>query len=390
MGIEQIERIGVIGAGVMGSEIAQVAAAAGCTTVMVDIDDAAVTRGMAHIRSIGERRVARGRLTQEQADEITGRVGVSVSLDALGDCDLIIEAGPEVLELKLDLWRAIDAVAKPSALLASNTSGLSITTLARVTRRPEQVMGMHFFNPASVMRLVEVIRGADTADATIDAGAEFATRVGKAPVRVTECPGFLVNRILVRALAEAYRHADELGADRGSVDAAVVAAGPAPMGPFALGDLIGLDTTLHVQRDLLAAYDDRFAAGTSLAAQVDAGRLGQKSGAGFVAGSEPGAGDDHGAAVAERYYSGAFDEACRCLEEGIGALPDIDTAMQLGTGWGMGPLAWADRRGLAALADDLTRLAASAGERFAPRPPLTSRVSADDTFTDTDTEDPTT
>ena len=383
-----IERIGVIGAGVMGSEIAQVAAAAGCATVMVDIDDAAVVRGMAHIRAIGERRVARGRLTQEQADEIIGRVDGSVSLDALRDCDLIIEAGPEVLDLKLDLWRAIDAVAKPSALLASNTSGLSITALARVTRRPERVMGLHFFNPASVMRLVEVIRGADSADATIDAGAEFAARVGKAPVRVMECPGFLVNRILVRALAEAYRHTDDLGADRTSVDVAVVAAGPAPMGPFALGDLIGLDTTLHVQRDLQTAYDDRFAAGTSLAAQVEAGRLGQKSGAGFVTGGEPGTGDEHGAAVADRYYSGAFDEACRCLEEGIAALPDIDVAMQLGTGWGMGPFAWADSRGLAPLADDLTRLAASAGDRFAPRAPLTARVATHDTFTHTDTEDP--
>lgn len=384
-----IDRIGVIGAGVMGSEIAQVAAAAGCATVMVDIDDAAVVRGMAHIRSIGERRVARGRLTQEQADEINGRVDGSVGLDALGDCDLIIEAGPEVLDLKLDLWRAIDAVAKPSAMLASNTSGLSITALARVTRRPERVMGLHFFNPASVMRLVEVIRGADSADATIDAGAEFAARVGKAPVRVKECPGFLVNRILVRALAEAYRRADELGADRTSVDVAVVAAGPAPMGPFALGDLIGLDTTLHVQRDLQTAYDDRFAAGTSLAAQVEAGRLGQKSGVGFVTGAEPGPGDEHGAAVADRYYSGAFDEACRCLEEGIAALPDIDVAMQLGTGWGMGPFAWADSRGLAALAEDLTRLAASAGDRFAPRAPLTARVATHDTFTHTDTEDPT-
>ncbi len=384
-----IERIGVIGAGVMGSEIAQVAAAAGCATVMVDIDDAAVIRGMAHIRAIGERRVARGRLTQDEADAITGRVGVSVSLEALGDCDLIIEAGPEVLDLKLDLWRAIDAVAKPTALLASNTSGLSITTLADVTRRPGQVMGLHFFNPASVMRLVEVIRGIDTADETIEAGVSVAELLGKTAVRVTECPGFLVNRMLVRALAEAYRHADEVGADRTLVDAAVVAAGPAPMGPFALGDLIGLDTTLHVQGDLLAAYDDRFAAGTSLAAQVAAGRLGQKSGAGFVTGAEHGGAAADVAAVADRYYFGAFDEACRCLEEGIGALRDIDIAMQLGTGWSEGPLAWADDRGLTALADDLAHLASSAGDRFAPRAPLTERVAADATFTHADTEDPT-
>jgi 3-hydroxybutyryl-CoA dehydrogenase len=385
MGIEQI---GVIGAGVMGSEIAQVAAAAGCSVVMVDIDDAAVARGMGHIRAIGDRRVARGRMTEDDAQAIAARVSTAITVDAVGDCDLVIEAGPELLDLKLDLWRAIDAAAPARALLASNTSGLSITTLARATRRPDQVMGLHFFNPASVMRLVEVIRGGDTSEATLAAGVALAERLGKAPVRVTECPGFLVNRILVRALAEAYRHADELGADRGSVDTAVVELGPAPMGPFALGDLIGLDTTLHVQGDLVAAYGDRFAAGTSLATQVGAGRLGQKSGAGFVAGSDPGVADRHGPAVAERYYLGAFDEACRCLEDGIAALPDIDLAMQLGTGWSNGPFASADARGLATVAADLERLAAASGERFAPRPPLRERLAGGTLFTPTTTEAP--
>ncbi len=384
-----IERIGVVGAGVMGSEIAQVAAAAGCSVVLVDVDDAAVTRGLTHVRSIGERRVAKGRLTQDDADAIAGRVTGSVSLDAIGDCDLVIEAGPEVLELKRTLWQAIDAAAKPSALLASNTSGLSITALARATARPERVMGLHFFNPASVMRLVEVIRGADTAEATIDAGARVAERLGKVPVRVLECPGFLVNRILVRALAEAYRHADELDAARVPADQAVIDAGPAPMGPFALGDLIGLDTTLHVQRDLEVAYGERFAAGTSLAAEVDAGRLGRKSGAGLVTGSEPGAADGHGPAVAERYHLGAFDEACRCLEEGIATLPDIDLAMTLGTGWSEGPFAWAERRGLPELAADLAALAGLAGDRFAPRAPLTERIAAGTTFMRSTTEDPT-
>ncbi len=383
-----IERIGVVGAGVMGSEIAQVAAAAGCSVVLVDIDDAAVARGLAHIRTIGERRVAKGRLTQEVADAIVDRVAGSVTLEAIGDCDLVIEAGPEVLELKRTLWQAIDAAAKPAALLASNTSGLSITTLARTTGSPERVMGLHFFNPASVMRLVEVIRGADTAEATINAGAAVAERLGKVPVRVLECPGFLVNRILVRALAEAYRCADELGADRASADQAVVDGGPAPMGPFALGDLIGLDTTLHVQRDLEASYGERFAAGTSLAAEVDGGRLGQKSGAGFVTGREPGAGDRHGPTVAERYHLGAFDEACRCLEEGIGALPDIDLAMKLGAGWSDGPFTWADRRGLPGLATDLASLTDSAGDRFRPRTPLLDLVAHDDTFTQTTTQDP--
>lgn len=375
-----IERIGVVGAGVMGSEIAQVASAAGCAVAMIDVDDAAVTRGLAHVRSIGDRRVARGRMSPGEADAILARIAGATDLAAIGSCDLVIEAGPEVLELKRELWRAIDAAAQPSALLASNTSGLSITALARETTRPDRVMGLHFFNPASVMRLVEVIRGAETTDATIAAGMDVAARLGKVPVRVVECPGFLVNRILVRALSEAYLLAEELDADRGSVDHAVVESGPAPMGPFALGDLIGLDTTLHVQRDLEAAYGERFGAGAALSAQVAAGRLGAKSGAGFVTGVEPGVQDAHGPQVAARYYLAAFDEACRCLEDGVAALTDIDTAMVLGTGWSVGPLAWADERGLAEVAGALRDLPDGARARFAPREPLTTRLAADTTF----------
>ena len=376
------ESIGVIGAGVMGSEIAQVAAAAGCEVVLVDIDDAAVARGIEHIRSIGARRVDRGRMSAEDAEAILSRVRGAIDIAEIGGCDVIVEVAPEILDLKRDLWRRIDAAAKPGAILASNTSGLSITTLARETARPAHVLGLHFFNPASVMRLVEVIRGEDSADEVVDEGVAVATRLGKVPVRVVECPGFLVNRILVRALGEAYRHADELGADRPTADAAVVALGPAPMGPFALGDLIGLDTALHVQRDLQAAYGDRFAAGTSLADQVAGNRLGQKSGAGFVTGVAPGAPDDLGPAIAERYYLGALDEACRCLEEAVAALPDIDVAMQLGAGWSDGPLACADAEGLPAVAARLEALAADTGERFTPREPLATRAAAGRTFLD--------
>lgn len=380
------ESVGVIGAGVMGSEIAQVAAAAGCDVVLVDIDDAAVTRGIEHIRSIGARRVDRGRMEPAEAEAILARVHGATDLAAIGACDVIIEVAPEILELKRDLWRRIDAAAAPGAVLASNTSGLSITTLARETSRPERVLGLHFFNPASVMRLVEVIRGEDSSDAVVEEGVAIATRLGKAPVRVVECPGFLVNRILVRALSEAYAHADALGADRAGADAAVVDGGPAPMGPFALGDLIGLDTTLHVQRDLQAAYGERFAAGTSLAAEVAAGRLGQKSGQGFVTGAAAGRPDELGPAIAERYYLGALDEACRCLEEGIGALPDIDVAMRLGGGWSAGPLAWADGEGLPEVSRRLDALAAQADPRFAPREPLTTRVTGGRKFFDDDKE----
>ena len=178
----------------------------------------------------------------------------------------------------------------------------------------------------------------------------------------------------MRALAEAYRRAEETGADRAAADAAVVAAGPAPMGPFALGDLIGLDTMDHVQRDLEAAYGYRFAAGAALGRLVAEGRLGQKSGSGFHPGPAPQAvPDDAGRDVAERYQLGALDEACRCLEEGIAPADDIDVALRLGAGWSAGPFAWADGEGLDAVRARLEALAAAAGPRFTPRDALVAR-----------------
>jgi 3-hydroxyacyl-CoA dehydrogenase len=202
------------------------------------------------------------------------------------------------------------------------------------------VLGLHFFNPASTMKLVEVIRGDATSDATAQAGFDLVRRLGKTPVAVAECPGFLVNRVLVRALVEAYRRAAQTGADLSAADAAVVAGGPAPMGPFALGDLIGLDTLAHVQSDLVAAYGERFGDGGLMAGHVAAGRLGSKTGEGFFAGRPPEgiAPDDAGRDVAEQYYAGARDEARRCLDERIASADDLVLAMQLGAGWSEGPL----------------------------------------------------
>lgn len=337
-----IARVGVLGAGLMGSEIAQVVAAGGLEVVLLDTDPAALDRGVAHVRSIGERRVARGRMTAEEVEAMLGRVRATGDDADLGACDLAIEAVPEILDVKREVFRRLDAVLPPGALLASNTSGLSISELARATSRPELVLGLHFFNPASVMRLVEVIQGEATSEGAAAMGEEFARAVGKTPVRVRECPGFLVNRVLVRAIVEAYREQARVGGERAAADRAVVEEGPAPMGPFALGDLVGLDTLAHVRRDLIEAYGDRFDDAGQIAAQVDAGRLGTKSGAGFYAGPAPEAdADDPGRAVAGAYYRAAVDEAQRCRAEGIAADADIDVAMQLGCGWSEGPLAWA-------------------------------------------------
>ena len=337
----QAHRIGVVGAGVMGSEIAQVAAAAGLEVVLRDVDSAAIGRGLDHVRGIGERRVSRGRLDPADAAAILARITPAADDADLADCDVIIEATTEVMAVKREVFARLDAVAREDAVLASNTSGLSITEMGRSTSRPERVLGLHFFNPASVMRLVEVISGEDTSPEATRAAMDLVARIGKTPVRVAECPGFLVNRILVRALVEAYRRASEIGAGRAAADAAVVESGPAPMGPFALGDLIGLDTLLHVQRDLEEAYGDRFAGDDELEGLVAQGRLGAKSGSGFLSGSPPGVvPDGAGRDVAERYYRGAVDEASRCVAEGVAAPEDADLALKLGAGWEQGPLEW--------------------------------------------------
>ena len=332
----------VLGAGVMGSEIAQAAAAGGVDVVLFDSDPAALDRGMAHVASIGERRVARGRMSEDEARAILGRVSPATDDAALAGCDLAIEAVPEVMDIKRQVFRRLDAALPPHALLATNTSGLSVTEMAAETGRPDQVVGLHFFNPASVMKLVEVIRGQRTSEATMSAAETLASSLGKVPVRVRECPGFLVNRVLVRALVAAYRRAAELGADMAAADAATVAGGPAPMGPFALGDLIGLDTLGHIQGDLQTAYGDRFDDAGAVAEQVDAGRFGAKSGAGFHDGTAPEAEpDDAGRQVAEAYYAAALDEARRCIDEDVAAPADVDLAMRHGCGWSAGPLDWA-------------------------------------------------
>ena len=336
-----IAKIAVLGAGVMGSEIAQTAAAGGVEVVLLDSDAAALERGVAHIAKIGSRRVERGRMGADEAEAILGRVHATQDASDVAGCQLAIEAVPEVMDIKRTVFGVLDDALPAGAILASNTSGLSISELAAGTGRPERVVGLHFFNPASVMKLVEVIRGETTSEQTLADAEAFASSLGKVPVRVKECPGFLVNRILVRAMVEAYREASARGADLAAADAAVVQAGPAPMGAFALGDLIGLDTMGHIQSDLHDAYGERFADGGMIAERVAAGRLGAKSGSGFFEGKAPaGEADEAGRAVAARYYEGALHEAHLCVDEQIAAADAVDTAMRFGCGWSQGPLAW--------------------------------------------------
>lgn len=330
--------IGIAGAGTMGAEIALVAALAGMDVLLADADLPRAQEGRARALATGERLAARGRRDPAAVAACADRIRAVDGIAALAPVDIVVEAVPEDLALKARVHAQIDQAVSPDALVATNTSGLSVTALADGTSSPGRLVGLHFFNPAATMRLVEVIAGAATTEHSVARALALAEELGKTPVRVRECPGFVVNRVLVRAMAEAYRAAAGAPVDRHAADRTVVDGGPAPMGPFALGDLVGLDVLESIRSDLEAAYGDRFADAGTLAPLVAQGRLGRKSGGGLVpaddgvpTGTEP--------VVAAVYYAAAMDEARRLADEGVASPSDIDLAMRLGAGWSDGPLA---------------------------------------------------
>ena len=279
----------VVGAGVMGGEIAQVIASADIPVVLKDVDPKFVDAGLAQARKITEGLLARlaemGKLTEEQARDQVERtlslISGTTSYDAFGDVDFVVEAVPERMEIKHAVFEELDAATPGHAILASNTSGLSITEIGDVTQRPDKVVGFHFFWPASRMRLVEVVEGDDTSPETAQAAANFAQAIRKTAVRCGECPGFVVNRILVSTASEIWRYQDETGVDVEALDAFIAERAQMPMGPFRVADMSGLDTVVKVARDLRDAYGNRMYVHSGMEAKVAAGELGAKTGKGF-------------------------------------------------------------------------------------------------------------
>jgi len=271
----------VIGAGTMGAEIAQVISLSGLPVLLKDVDPGQLARGLRHIEGIYERRVARGRMTQREAEDHLALVEGRLDYTGFGDVDLAIEAVPEKLELKQAVLRELEGSLPRTAIIATNTSALPVSEIAQGLAKPSRFLGLHFFFPASVMRLVEVIGGEATDDETIDSGVEFVEGIRRIPVRVKECPGFLVNRVLMAGLAEVFRAERDLGLTPPEIDAAVAASGLAPMGPYALADALGLDIAQDVSETLRAAYGDRFDLGGRIAGLIAEGKRGAKSGAGF-------------------------------------------------------------------------------------------------------------
>jgi 3-hydroxybutyryl-CoA dehydrogenase len=280
--MKTIQRVGVVGAGTMGNGIAQACAVVGLDTVMVDVADAAVARGIKTISGSLERLVKKDKLTTTDRDAALARVNGSTDYDDLKTCDLVIEAATENLELKLRILRQIDSIARAGALIASNTSSISITALAAVTANPARFLGMHFFNPVPMMALVELIRGLQTSDATIAAATEFAKRLGKVPVIVKNSPGFVVNRLLCPMLNEAIFALQEGLATAEDIDNGMKLGCNHPIGPLALTDMVGLDVLLAVMNVFYADFNDpKYRPAPLLREMVAAGYLGRKSGRGF-------------------------------------------------------------------------------------------------------------
>jgi 3-hydroxybutyryl-CoA dehydrogenase len=277
-----ISRVGVVGCGLMGGGIAQVAAQAGFPTTVVEASPDLLARGLAAIRRNLDGLVEKGRLEAGAREQIVGRLRGSVRLEELGDADIVIEAITENAPLKKETFARLDAICPPHALLASNTSSCTVTELAAATKRPAQVLGLHFFNPAPVMKLVEVVRTILTSEPTIQTAWAFVQKLGKTPVATQDTTGFVVNRLLVPYLLEAVRLLESGIASREDIDQAMKLGCGYPMGPFTLLDLVGLDTTLFVAEVMFQEFREaRFAPPPLLKRMVMAGHLGRKSGKGF-------------------------------------------------------------------------------------------------------------
>ena len=367
----------VVGAGTMGGEIARVIASAGTPVVLKDVKQELVDLGLSKAEELTRAQLAnlvrKERITEEQAAEqaaaILGRITGTLDYEQFGDVDFVVEAVPERMEIKQTVLAELDACTPGHAILASNTSALSISEMADATSRPDKVVGFHFFYPASTMRLVEIVEGADTSPETMQVATTFAQAIRKVPITCGEEPGFVVNRVLNSAISEIWRMQETDGLSIKAIDDAVAASRIAPMGPFFLTDLLGLDTVLHVAEHLRDAYGDSFYVHEGMQALVEARDLGAKTGKGFYENGEPrtaGKTEFDAEELAQRFVLKAFVEACLVLEDGMATVRDIDLGMMAGAGLIPPPFARADQTGLDVLLEQLKTAADEWGERFEP------------------------
>ena len=277
-----IQTVGVVGSGQMGNGIAQVAACCGMEVTMVDIKQEYLDRGVSAISNSLEKLVSKERMSREDADSAFSQIDSSVDLESLSDCDLVVEAIPEIPELKFSTFSKLDSICKPQAILASNTSSISINEIARHTNRADRVIGMHFMNPVPIMKLVEIINGSETSEEVTSQVVSASEEMGKTPLSCSDSPGFVSNRILMPMINEAILTLQERVAEPEAIDGIMKLGMNHPIGPLALADLIGLDTVLHIMHVLEEGIgSDKYAPANLLVEMVEKGQLGRKTGSGF-------------------------------------------------------------------------------------------------------------
>lgn len=387
-----IYKAAVVGAGTMGSQIAQVISYSGLPVILKDIDEKAIQKGLENIRKIYQARVDKGKMGPMEMEQKMALISVATGYEGFNDVDIVIEAIVEDIDLKKKIFSELDSLIPPNSILATNTSSLSISAIGAATKRPDRVIGVHFFNPAYAMKLVEVIPGLDTSSETVDDVVAFVEGLRKIPIRVKETAGFLVNRLLMPYLNEAAFVLQEGSATVKDVDTSMVSFGM-PMGPFALLDMIGIDVAARVADILYDSYGPRISPASILYEMAKEGYYGTKSGKGFYDYAE--GKDDHINPIIKRVQKETgtkktsysinrlllpmINEAVMTLQEGISSDADIDIAMITGTGFPQdkgGPLHYADQIGVDRILDELQQYKRELGHRFWPAPMLKRMVGA--------------
>ncbi|MGE5857476.1 MAG: 3-hydroxyacyl-CoA dehydrogenase NAD-binding domain-containing protein [Solirubrobacterales bacterium] len=390
-----VERVGVVGAGTMGAGIAQIAALGGYRTAIYELDGKALERGLEQIRDAMRRGAERGRWAEAEAAQALERIESGTEIDVLADSDLVVEAAPEELDLKRDLFERLASVCGPEAVLATNTSSLSVTAIAAAVPGPERIVGMHFFNPPALMKLVEVVAGDESGERALELTTEVGRGMGRTPIRARDSVGFVANRCVRPFFLESLRMLSEGIAPHDEIDRVVRLGGGLRMGPFELMDLIGIDVNFAVARSFWEQSfgEPRWRPNPIHERMVTSGRLGRKTARGFytyekdtphrprdpnVETERPIFDEDELERIAgenaprilSRLGATIANEACFALGERVASADDINTAMRLGYNWPIGPLEWGERLGWSRALGVLEELRDLQGEAYRPAPAL--------------------
>jgi 3-hydroxybutyryl-CoA dehydrogenase len=390
-----VTKVGVVGAGTMGAGIAQVAALGGYDTIIYELDSRALERGLEQLRGALRRGAERGRWSEQDAIDALGRVESDTIIEAVRDCDLVIEAAPENLDLKRNLFERLSSVCGPGTVLATNTSSLSVTAIAASVPGPERIVGMHFFNPPALMQLVEVVAGDESGEPALELATEVARGMGRTPIRARDSVGFVANRCVRPFFLESLRMLGEGVAPHDEIDRIVRLGAGMRMGPFELMDLIGLDVNFTVAKSFWEQSfgEPRWRPTPIHERMVASGRLGRKTGRGFYSyekdtphrprdpdfrGERPIFDEDQLIEVAgenapivlTRLGATIANEACFAVGERVASAEDINTAMRLGYNWPIGPLEWGERLGWSRSLGVLGELRDLRGEAYRPAPAL--------------------